>query len=207
MFFNISLRQLLDENGISRVNGLAGKGLTFGAPQTILHPVSSISSVLHCHLGLGKLQACPFPGVVFPPLFLSASSSSPFHCALQDGFGQTWWMGDMSVPLQFAFWVGLVSVMGPFALCPGPGPPSAWLGLSADCCIYTWHLAQTWTKSLTSSSQTHHLFAGYTFIPQFRVPDGRWCTVECKPCLALLQSGAKHGLHPFLCWAHKFSLV
>ena len=27
---------------------------------------------------------CPFPDVVFPPLPLSALSSSPFHCALQD---------------------------------------------------------------------------------------------------------------------------
>ena len=33
-------------------------------------------SVLHCPLGLGKLKACSFPGVVFPPLFLSALSSS-----------------------------------------------------------------------------------------------------------------------------------
>ena len=30
-----------------------------------------------------------FPDVVFSPPPLSASSSSPFHCALQDGFGQT----------------------------------------------------------------------------------------------------------------------
>ena len=28
--------------------------------------------------------------------------SSPFHCALQDGFGQTWWTGNMTIPLQFA---------------------------------------------------------------------------------------------------------
>ena len=36
-------------------------------------PVSSIllCSVLHCPLGLGKHLACPFPDVVFPPLFLS----------------------------------------------------------------------------------------------------------------------------------------
>ena len=46
--------------------------------------------VLHCPLGLAKLQACPFPDVVFPALPLSALSSSPFHCALQDGFGQAW---------------------------------------------------------------------------------------------------------------------
>ena len=45
--------------------------------------------VLHCPLGLGRLQACPFPDVVFQRLPLSALSSSPFHCALQGGFGQT----------------------------------------------------------------------------------------------------------------------
>ena len=48
-------------------------------------------SVLHCPLRLGELQACPFPDVVLPPLPLSALSSSPFHCALQDGFWQTWY--------------------------------------------------------------------------------------------------------------------
>ena len=45
--------------------------------------------VLHCPLELAELQACPFPNVVFAPLPLSALSSSFFHCALQDGFGQT----------------------------------------------------------------------------------------------------------------------
>ena len=61
----------------------------------------SFSPVLHCPLGLGELLACPFPDVVFPSPFLSALSSSPFHCALHDDFGQTWWTGDMSIPLQF----------------------------------------------------------------------------------------------------------
>ena len=37
-------------------------------------------------MGLGELQACPFPDVIFPPLALSASSSGPFHCALPEGF-------------------------------------------------------------------------------------------------------------------------
>ena len=46
--------------------------------------------VLHCPLWLGELQACPFPDVVFPP---------PFHCDLQDGFGQIWRTGDM-LPVQ-----------------------------------------------------------------------------------------------------------
>ena len=62
-----------------------------------------LSSVLHCPLGLGKLHACPFVDVVSQPLPLSALSSSPFYCALQVYFGQTWWTGDMSIPLQFAF--------------------------------------------------------------------------------------------------------
>ena len=52
-----------------------------------------LSSVLHCPLGLSELEACLFPDVVFPPLLLllllSALSSCSFHCALQDGFGQT----------------------------------------------------------------------------------------------------------------------
>ena len=48
------------------------------APQMILQPVFSIFPVLHCPLGLAELKACPFPNVVFPPLPLSALSSSPF---------------------------------------------------------------------------------------------------------------------------------
>ena len=59
------------------------------APQMISQPVSSIFPVLLCPLGLEELQAFPFPDVAVPPLPLSASSSSPFRCALQDGFGQT----------------------------------------------------------------------------------------------------------------------
>ena len=59
-------------------------------------------SVLHYPQGLGKLQVCPFPDFVFPPLLLSALFSSPLHCVLQDGFGRTWWMGDLSIPMQFA---------------------------------------------------------------------------------------------------------
>ena len=60
-----------------------------GAPQIILQTIFSIFPVFHCPLGLAELQACPFPDDVFPPLPLSTLSSFPFHCALQDGFGQT----------------------------------------------------------------------------------------------------------------------
>ena len=73
-----------------------------GAPQMISQPVFFLFPVLHCPLGPAELQACPFPDVVFPPLPLSALPSSPFHCALQDGFGQTWWTGDLTIPLHFA---------------------------------------------------------------------------------------------------------
>ena len=50
-----------------------------GAPQMILQPVFTISPVLHCPLGLGELQACPFPDAVFKPHPLSALSSSPLN--------------------------------------------------------------------------------------------------------------------------------
>ena len=58
---------------------------------------------LHCPLGLAKLQACPYPDVVFPPLPLSALSSSPFHCALQDGFGQTWWTFPLQILIKLEY--------------------------------------------------------------------------------------------------------
>ena len=63
------------------INSLTAR--VIGAPQTILQPVFSIFPVLYCPPGLS------FPDVVFPPLPVSALSSSSFHCALQDGFGQT----------------------------------------------------------------------------------------------------------------------
>ena len=86
---------------ITIINPLTASVL--GAPQMILQPVFFMFfPVLHCPLGLAKLQACPFPGVVFPPLPLSALSSPPLPCTLQDGFGQTWWTGNMTIPLQFA---------------------------------------------------------------------------------------------------------
>ena len=42
--------------------------------------------VLNCPLGLGELQACPFPDVVFPPLLLSALSSFPLSLCLARWF-------------------------------------------------------------------------------------------------------------------------
>ena len=62
---------------------------SFGHHKWFLNQFPPFSPVLHCPLGLSEVQACPFPDVVFPPLPLSALSSSPLHRALQDGFGQT----------------------------------------------------------------------------------------------------------------------
>ena len=52
-------------------------GTTDNFATSFLH----FSPVLHCPLGPGEHQACPFPDVVFQPLPLSALSSSPFQCA------------------------------------------------------------------------------------------------------------------------------
>ena len=62
-----------------------------GTPQMILQPVFSTCPCSTLPSGTCRTQACPVPDVVFPRLPLSALSSSPLHCALQDGFGQTWW--------------------------------------------------------------------------------------------------------------------
>ena len=55
-----------------------------GSPQMISQPVSPFFPVLHCPLGLAELQACPFPGVVFPPVRLFTivrrSSCGPIAC-------------------------------------------------------------------------------------------------------------------------------
>ena len=88
------------------------KAFTFTFPLTTrslehhrwLHCSQPVSSIFLSspQLGFGELQVCPFPHVVFPPLLQSALPSSPFHRALQDGFSQIWWTGDMTIPLQFA---------------------------------------------------------------------------------------------------------
>ena len=43
-------------------------------------------SVFYCPLGLSELRVCPFPDIVFPPLFLSALSSSSLSLRLAGGF-------------------------------------------------------------------------------------------------------------------------
>ena len=84
----------------SHINPLTAR--VVGAPQMILQPIFSIFPRSPLPSGTCRIQASLFPDVVFPPLPLSALSFSPVHCALQDGFGQTWWTGNMTIPLQFA---------------------------------------------------------------------------------------------------------
>ena len=73
-----------------------------GAPQRTSQPVSSIFLFSTALWGLGGT-----PGLSIPWWCLRTSSSDfssfPFHCALQEGFGQTWCMEVLSwIPLQFA---------------------------------------------------------------------------------------------------------
>ena len=74
--------------------------------------------------------------------FCLSLSSSPFHCAFQDGFGQTWWTGDMSIPLQFA--------------SPHDGQVSGWL---SD----IWYL--TLNQSITLHQGDICLFVSWCFEP------------------------------------------
>ena len=89
---------------------------SLGYHRWLHNPFPPFFSVLRCPLGLGEFQASPSNSLMLSSrlffclpcllpsftVFLSALSSSPFHCALQDGFGQTWSTGDMSLSLQFA---------------------------------------------------------------------------------------------------------
>ena len=81
-----------------------------GAPQMTSQPVSSI--FLCSPLPSGTWRPL---GLSIPWCYLPTSSSVclvffPFHCALQDGFGQTWWTRDMTIPLAVCvslLWSGL----------------------------------------------------------------------------------------------------
>ena len=78
----ISLRGNEFEQQQQSLNREGHRGTTDDFATSFLH-----FSLFFTVLGLAELQACPFPDVVFPPLPLSALSSSPFHCVLQDGQG------------------------------------------------------------------------------------------------------------------------
>ena len=72
-----------------------------GAPQMISQLVFSLSPRSPLPSGTWRTPGLSILWCRLPPSS-SAFSSSPFHCALQDGFGQTLWTGDMSIQLQFA---------------------------------------------------------------------------------------------------------
>ena len=82
------------------INPLTARVL--GAPQMILQPVSSNFPCSPLTSGTWRT-----PGLSVPWCCLPISSSVclvffPFHWNLQHGFGQTWWTGNMTIPLQFA---------------------------------------------------------------------------------------------------------
>ena len=100
-----------------------------GAPRMTSQPVSSF--FLFSTALWGELQACPFPDVVFPPLPLSALSSSPFHCALYGGFWPD--LMNRSYVHTTAFFI---SLQGSGGLCV--------IRLSAG----TWHRLPHWSHGL-----------------------------------------------------------
>ena len=73
-----------------------------GAPQMILQPVFSIFPCSPLPSGTCRTPGLSIPWCCLPTSSSVCLSSSRFHCALQDGFGQTWWTGNMTIPLQFA---------------------------------------------------------------------------------------------------------
>ena len=132
-------------------------------------------TVLLCPLGLGESQACPFLDVVFPSLFLSALSSSASHCALQNGFGQTWWTVDMSIPLQARSHLINLRAMGKGG-CRNYGPQMLRIKLvcklvGALSQVNHRRLHQGWTQTslylqvshFTSHHTTFHLFWAYLY--------------------------------------------
>ena len=94
--------------------------------------------VLHCPLGLGKLQACPFPDVVFPPLLQSALYSPPFHCPLQDGSSQT-----------VCDCLKLLSIYFNLCWCHRCFMSSAWSSWHWSPCLRLWKLCQDTQVFLT----------------------------------------------------------
>ena len=60
-----------------------------GAPQMSSQPVSSIFPCSPLPSGIWRITGPSIPCCCLPTSSLSALSFSPFHCVLQDGFGQT----------------------------------------------------------------------------------------------------------------------
>ena len=70
-----------------------------GAPETTSQLVSSIFPCSPLPSGTLRTPGLSIPLCCLPTSFYACLV---FYCVLQDGFGQTWWTGDVSIPLQFA---------------------------------------------------------------------------------------------------------
>ena len=104
-----------------------------GAPQMTSQPVSSIFSLFSAAIW-DLANSRPVHSLMLSShlFFCLPLSSVPFHCTLQDGFGQTWWTGDMSIPLQFAF-------LFTIARRSSCGPIACWI-LAQTSSLVTWSL-------------------------------------------------------------------
>ena len=97
-----------------------------GALRWLYYQFSPIFPVLRCPRWLAELSACPFSDIIFPPLPLSALSSTNFHCALQNGFSQTWWTGNIIIlPYTWRSLYGLIVQLDLGLSRPGEVKPVA----------------------------------------------------------------------------------
>ena len=64
----------------------------------ISQPVSSIFPCFPLTSVTWQTPGLSIPWCCLPTTFSDCFIFFPFHCAFQDGFGQTWWTGDMTIP-------------------------------------------------------------------------------------------------------------
>ena len=129
--------------------------------QMISQPVSSIFPCFPLPSGTWQTPGLSILWCCLPTSS-SAFSPSPFHCALQVGFGHTWWKGDMTIPLQFASlyegqvfvwsdiacWIFAGTSLLVFDLCVDP---LAWSSRHCSLCRRLWRLYRRSTNFVFSS--------------------------------------------------------
>ena len=72
-----------------------------GAPQMISQAVSSIFPCSPLSSGTWWTPSLSIPWCCLPTSSSVCLVLFRLYCALQDGFGQTWWTGEITIPLQF----------------------------------------------------------------------------------------------------------
>ena len=98
-------------------------------------------------------------------LFFCLLSSASFHCALQDGFGQTWWTGDMSIPRSLR----LFMMVRRSSYCPIACWILAWISL-----LVAWSLYEVHSICSSTSFPWLLFFAALLWGSMIYKHTGRW---------------------------------